>query len=314
MLNDMADIFSTTMVSVYDGVKDSTGRPMTLEGFLSLADQCRTTIDRIRATTDKDARRTAKAGLPCATLAGVFTPHRKASMLATPSNLICIDVDDGDSPWYDYPDLLRYIAEISEDPQEAGARHLFASLLYADLSVSGRGIFCVHRLPPNTDYAKAYADLSKEYFDVLRINPDPQCKDVTRLRFISYGRPLIHEAAVEYHPLPAIPKNAPWPASAPAPTPRPKQGDTVGDVYALCGKIAQRHVDLTQCYGDWVRIGMSLATLGEAGREAYHIISAQYPKYTRKETDRKFDNLLKTSHNIDISTFFYICKQNNITL
>ena len=114
--------------------------------------------------------------------------------------------------------------------------------------------------------------------------------------------------------MPAIPKNAPWPASAPTPTTRPKHGDTVGDVYSLCGKIAQRHVDLTQCYGDWVRIGMSLATLGEAGREAYHIISAQYPKYTRKETDRKFDNLLKTSHNIDISTFFYICKQNNITL
>ena len=305
------------MVSVYDGVKDSTGRPMTLEGFLSLADQCRTTIDRIRATTDKDARRAVKAGLPCATLAGVFSPHRKVSMLTTPSNLICIDVDDGDSPWYDYPDLLRYIAEIAEDPQEPGARHLFASLLYADLSVSGRGIFCVHRLPPNTDYAKAYADLSKEYFDVLRINPDPQCKDVTRLRFISYGCPLIHEAAVEYHPLPAIPRNAPWPASLP-PTPQPaqqpKQRDTVGDVYTLCGKIAQRHIDLTQCYGDWVRIGMSLASLGESGREAYQIISAQYPKYTRKETDRKFDNLLKTSHNIDISTFFYICKQNSITL
>lgn len=302
------------MVSVYDGVKDSTGRPMTLDGFLSLADQCRTTIDRIRATTDKEARRAAKAGLPCATLAGVFTPHRKVSMLATPSNLICIDVDDGDSPWYDYPDLLRYIAEIAEDPQEREARHLFASLLYADLSVSGRGIFCVHRLPPHTDYAKAYADLSKEYFDVLRINPDPQCKDVTRLRFISYGRPLIHETAVEYHPFPAIPKDTPWTASEPAPAPRPKHEDTVGDVYTLCGKIAQRHVDLTQCYGDWVRIGMSLASLGEAGREAYHIISAQYPKYTRKETDRKFDNLLKTSHNIDISTFFYICKQNNITL
>ena len=76
------------MVSVYDGVKDSTGRAMTLEGFLSLAGQCRTTIDRIRATADKDARRAAKAGLPCATLAGVFTPHRKASMLSTTSNLI----------------------------------------------------------------------------------------------------------------------------------------------------------------------------------------------------------------------------------
>lgn len=302
------------MVSVYDGVKDNTGRPMTLEGFLSLADQCRPTIDRIRQTADKDARRAAKASLPCATLAGVFAPHRNASMLTNPSNLICIDVDDGDSPWYDYPDLVRYIGEIAEDPQEAAARHLFASLLYADLSVSGRGIFCVHRLPPNTDYSKAYADLSREYFDVLRINPDPQCKDVTRLRFISYGRPLINETAVEYRPLPTIPRNAPWPAYQPTPMQRPKQRDTVGDVYTLCGRIAQRHVDLTQCYGDWVRIGMSLATLGEAGREAYHLISSQYSKYTRKETDRKFDNLLKTSHNIDISTFFYICKQNNITL
>lgn len=309
----MDDLFQKR-ISIYGGVKDNTGNVTTLGGFLSLAAQYKATIEAVRNEPDKDKRRGMKAALPCATIAGVFSPRRNTTMLAEPSNLICVDIDKADNPWFwDYPDLIDHIVELAQDPNNHQAQELFSSLLYADLSVSGNGIYCIHLLPPGSNYALSYKSLAVDYDRILDVVIDPQCKDVTRLRFISFGKPLVNEAAQEYHTVIHVAEPSSMPVYVSQSPMIHGEPDTIRDVYQLCSAIQMTHTDITSTYQDWLKAGMSLSSLGEAGREPFHIISSQYPKYSRKETDKKFDNLLKESHRVDISTFFYMCKQHNIT-
>ena len=76
-----------------------------------------------------------------------------------------------------------------------------------------------------------------------------------------------------------------------------------------CMEIKRRHIVMTESYDDWISIGFSLASLGEEGREYFHIVSSQNAKYTERETDRKFDGFLRGNGRIGIGTFFHYCKQ-----
>jgi hypothetical protein len=94
------------------------------------------------------------------------------------------------------------------------------------------------------------------------------------------------------------------------------QNDIQTDIENVIADIENKHIDLTSNYDDWVQIGFALANeLGERGRSYFHRISKFYPKYTVAETDKKYDNYLK-SHNrgITIKTFFYLAKQAGIAI
>lgn len=52
-----------------------------------------------------------------------------------------------------------------------------------------------------------------------------------------------------------------------------------------CLEIKGRHIDMTENYDDWINLGFSLASLGEEGREYFHIVSSQNGKYSQWETD-----------------------------
>ena len=103
----------------------------------------------------------------------------------------------------------------------------------------------------------------------------------------------------------------------PKPTPRPfyhknHADDTDERVYECCKYIARNHIDMTENYADWISIGLALATLGEEGREYYHIVSRQNAKYNEHETDKKFDGFLRSSNSITIGTFFHYCKMHRV--
>lgn len=71
----------------------------------------------------------------------------------------------------------------------------------------------------------------------------------------------------------------------------------------LARRIAERGVDITSQYQDWIDVTFACATQGEAARDAYHQICRQYPGYSREECDRKFDNCLRTGRgDISIAT------------
>jgi hypothetical protein len=67
--------------------------------------------------------------------------------------------------------------------------------------------------------------------------------------------------------------------------------------------------DVTANYEDWLNLAFGLSfSLGEAGRESFHKISARYPQYSKLECDEKYDSCLErtTDRPVTIATVYQI--------
>ena len=94
-----------------------------------------------------------------------------------------------------------------------------------------------------------------------------------------------------------------------------RENDILSEVAACCKQIEQRGIDITDGYDQWLKVGCSLATLGEDGRDFFHLCSQQSMDYNESKTDKMFSDLLKRNYqNINIGTFFWLCKQNGILM
>jgi hypothetical protein len=66
---------------------------------------------------------------------------------------------------------------------------------------------------------------------------------------------------------------------------------------------------------EWTQIAYACASQGEAGREPYHLICSNHPKYSREETDRHFSYCLKTSKNcVSLGSLVKIAKDHGLEL
>lgn len=288
----MKSLFDTK-ISYYANVRDNVGTEISLRDFL-FCDQYREQIEHIRSIKDEDVQKSLKKQLPLATISGTFAPIRLAENLVNHSNLLCIDLDKKDNMNVEWFDDLKH--EWRNIPQ----------ILYAGHSIRGKGWFAIFRI--------AYPDKHEAQFDALQrdfassgLVIDGACKDVSRMRFISYDpEPYVNEDATLYTKV--------WVEPKPKTTPHVSYsgGDDMEQVEKCCRIITDRGIDITATYDDWFRVGAALASLGERGRGLYHLVSSQNAKYKAAETDKKFDNFLRNVSSINIGTFFHTCSQYGI--
>ena len=293
--NNIVPIFDR-LVSVYQSAFDMEPQEMKLREFLALGERHKEQILRLRSCTDKAERQRYKKHLPMMTTSGVFRGRRLAENLAAHNGLICIDIDKDDNT--DVPDF--------DHLKENVLCHI-KQLAYAARSVGGKGFFVIIPLK--------YPDLHKRQFEHLQlkfaelgITIDAACKDVSRLRCVSYDEePYINENAEQYTGV----KDMVKPITTSRRFLRSSFADDTDErVYQACKEIELRRIDMTESYEDWIAIGFSLATLGEGGRDYFHIVSRQSPKYKARETDQKFTSFLRSGSNgCSIGTFFYFCHQ-----
>lgn len=290
------DIFQTH-ISVYNGVTDNTGTRMPLGTFL-FCKEYKDDILRLRAVFDKEKRNALKRSLPQATISGVFSPTRAKNNLSQHSGLICVDIDAKDNP--DILDWETLKQDLSVLPQIA----------YCALSVSGKGLFLVIPLRYPEKHLQQFRQLQID-FRKMGIMIDSACSDITRLRCLSYDEhPIINENATLYEGVyvekPKYHSFHPYLIY--------KGENTLSDVAACCRKINERSIDITTSYDDWLKVGCALATLGESGRSLFHICSRQNAKYNAAKTDKMFNDLLRRNYQqVNIGTFFWMCKQHGIT-
>ena len=296
MNNDKYTPYLDREVSVYNNVFDKEGRSMMLREFLfDISERNKEQIMRLRSLTDKDERKRLKMQFPQATISGVFLGERKAAEISAHSGLICVDIDAKENP--DVEDFEHLKENVLSRMEE---------VLYAAHSVSGEGYFAIIPLKYPKQHQRQFRQLQLD-FAKFGITIDNACSDVSRLRCLSYDdKPYINENAKAYT---GIEKQKPKPVYRPAYRNR-FADDTDERVYMACREIERFGIDMTENYDDWISIGFSLATLGESGREYYHIVSRQSPKYNQRETDQKFNSFLRTgaSHH-SIGTFFYFYKR-----
>ena len=294
MRTDKNDLIFDRKISWFTSMRDVEPKDITLGEFLAKGDEYKELIERLRSCKNADERKYLKGQLPQATISGVFQGSRKADNLTAHSGLICVDIDAKDNTYVNDFEHLKenVLSQIDE-------------VAYAAHSVGGIGYFVVLKLAYPSRHAAQFRELKKD-FAKYGITIDGACGDVSRLRSLSYDcAPFINEYASLYKGIEEESKHIVRPFSS------FRDGfidDTDERVYMACMEIKCSHIDMTENYGDWINIGFSLASLGEEGREYFHIVSSQNAKYTEQETDRKFDGFLRGNGRIGIGTFFHYCK------
>lgn len=279
-------------ITIYGSAYDNKGTVGTLSEFL-FGDFSREDVLKIRSTSEKTEKSYLKSMLPCATTSGVFEPTRGSKNLKEHSGFICLDIDGQDNPDVANWEYLK--EQLAAIPQIA----------FSSLSVSGKGLFLLVPIQYPSCHKGHFLQLEED-FKSMGIILDHNCSDVSRLRTKSYDpNPYVNEEALIYSKVKVIE--------------RPKlvfnsgngnncDGNIIEQVAHCCDIISSRGIDITSNYENWVKVGFALASLGESGRQFFHVCSSQNSKYNHEETDRKFDNLLKGNGSITIATFFKICK------
>ena len=290
-------------VSLYKGVKDNVGTEVSLWDFLS-DHSYRPHVDRLRSTSDPDERAELKRQLPLVTVSGLFKPTRKADHLVSHSGLICLDIDGKDNPCIEVSEIRSVLSERSD-------------VAYASLSAGGGGMYAIIPIAYPHRHLAQFLALEDEFRQSYGICLDRACKDVTRLRAASYDpQAYINPNAKPYTGINLEQERRPRSEEDRMRfTLTPEQQGTQYEAVVRCvEKIEQYGIDITGGYSEWFRIGMSLASLGDAkGRPLFHAVSRQYKGYTYEETDRKFNDLLRSRGDVGLGTFFYWCQQYGIT-
>lgn len=267
-----------TLVSVFENIHTT----VPLEEQLSLHDLItssayRSEIIKYRNTSNNRVREDKKKNLLAFTPSGIFDGARKKDNLSAHSGFICIDIDvKGNEDIQNFNELKMEFAKI-------------INVSFCGHSVSGKGYYL---LIPITSPEKheLYFDALLRAFKELGIEIDKACRDVSRLRIISFDDAYyMAESAVKFH---TILKNKEKKITFVSPI----KLKSASDFFRLLKSIEEAQIDITEGYHNWFAIGCGIAnTYGESGRNYFHLISKFYPKYTQKETDTQYLACLKGS-------------------
>jgi predicted P-loop ATPase len=231
--------------------------------------------------------------LPAVTASGIFSKERKADKIDKHSGIIVMDFDAKENN-----DIISKREEIYAD-----------NFLYAaHISVGGAGLALYFKID-GKKHLESFLALEKYLANKYHIIADQACKDVTRLRFISYDPELY------------LNPNAPtWKEFINKKLIKPQNYQPVyckNDIEYIIQQINHYQIDITNDYHNWIKIGFALANeYGEAGRSYFHSISKNHINYDYQKTEKKYDSLVKSkgAEGYTISTLFWLAKQNNIKI
>lgn len=261
---------------------------ITLMQFLT-ADTFKDRITALRKIEDKAKRKVIKERLPAATVSCTCS-KRDVNYVTKHSGLIAFDIDLKDN---------QHITNYAELKQELSN---LVHVAYCGISVSGRGYWGLIPI--------AYPEFHERHFLALEqdfrrngIIIDPSPKSVVSLRIVSHDpEAYFNHKATPYKRL-YTPKKA---------RSTQQTNHTLKDsIEPILKYITTHSVDLTSTYEAWINCAFALASeYGEAGRDYFHAVSQQHPKYDEAKTDKKYDNVLKNGRGaVTMGSFIHLCKE-----
>lgn len=273
-----------------------TPKEITLWQFLDLWKEYHPQIEAIRNEPDKEKRKHLKSTtIPAATICATFHTREGTVELCDRikhyNSLVVIDLDN--------------ITDIDASRQKV---QQLPFVLYCATSVSGNGLYAIIPID-STDYTKhaTYVKALENEFARIGLQADTACRDVTRLRILSYDTsPYINKQCLIY----SLPEES---EPEPYKPPHTSQDDLHTQIESCICQWEERQIPLDE-YSEWATIGMALSSLGETGREYFNRISRFSAKYSPEACDKKFKELQRTTRSLNIGTFFYKCRQKGITV
>lgn len=232
-------------------------------------------VERVREMRDEKSFKKAKGKLPALTMSGLFSTRDRNTpidqKLIKHSGYIVLDIDKKDNLKMRTQDLID------------------RECLCQYVSCSGEGVKIVYRCKVTKDpsehrriYDAAVFRLQKKG---IKLKIDPIVKSIASLQYVSYDPQLFYfpKSKLVIQPLPKIVHKKREPSE--------DQKKDLEQLYSYIDGIGDR--DVTKDYDNWVNIAFGLSySFGEAGREAFHKISANYSRYSEEECNEKYDSML----------------------
>lgn len=237
-----------------------------------------------RQTKDQEL----KKKIPAVTASGVFF-QRAANGIVTHSNLICIDVDAKDQ-----------ITQINVDALKSDA---FVYVLHK--SVGGEGYALYFKIDGNR-HVDAFLGIEKYLFENYTIVIDKSCKDVSRLRFVSYDPELfINENAKVFKKY--LPKKEAKIQEQKIIVVRSDFDDMVNQAAGM---------NLFEDYQDYIELAFALVSeFQESGRKYFHILCQNSTKYDEQKANQHYDIALRRNGTgITIRSLYHKFKEAGIKL
>ena len=292
-------------VSRYSGATDNIGTSVNLKQFL-FSDEFKDVAEEIRCGKTPEERHEiknrVKGRIPCVTIGGKFS-KRDTAHIEKYSNLIGLDIDlkDNQGVMQDVPSIMSALPYVA----------------YCGKSISGDGYFAICEIADSKDF-KAHFLALQEDIKNLGITIDPQCKDITRLRFASYDPHAYYNPFAETYTKVYVekPKTAPiysrstYEQQAFTSSSTEVLENAIRDLKASGGSIPDD-------YKTWFNLSMSLSTLGEAGRSYFHELSSASSKYDPATCDEHYDRVLSSyssNNEFTLGTAIKIIKDSTLNL
>lgn len=230
-----------------------------------------------------------KTKLHCLTPSGVFS-QREIKYLVQHSNVICLDVDSKDQ-------ICEFnIEDIKKDE--------FVYVIHE--SCTGNGGYAIYVKIDGNKHLDAFLGLEEYFFINYSIVLDKACKDVSRLRFVSYD-PFLYQnnkskIFKKYLKKKEIQK---------------KQLTTIvvkSDFDEMVNKASS--MNLFDDYNDYITLCFALVSeFGENGRNYFHRLCESSNKYNFEKSEKHYSQALKREKTgITISSVYYKFKENGIKL
>ena len=151
-------------ISMYESHSDVTGKKANLGKLIHAikSGKWQTLVEQYRATGDKSIP------FPCFTAAGLFT-HRRKDGMAEYSGVFILD--------FDKMDAEAAKIKIQDDP--------YVQFAFVSRGGSGLAVGIAHQYGAAA-HQMVYEDCMSYFYSTYDIEPDTQCVDVSRLRYVSY--------------------------------------------------------------------------------------------------------------------------------
>ena len=272
------------------------GKEIPLREFLSMGFSYIAELQAVWTEEDKKKRNALKRNsLPAATLsATLITRYSRLNLrdkIKHYNSLIALDFDDVEN-------IVLAKRKIAELPY----------VYYVGESASRRGFFAIVPLN-NNDYSRheLYFNALEKEMSKLGYTIDPACKDVTRLRFISYDPDPYFNENCQLYSLPdeCDVCNSNEPAE---PVNEENRHPMWPKAKAYAEHWQKLQVPLNE-YNDWLTIAMSLTCFGDDGFQLLDMVSRFGKGYDFEKNRKSYSKLVATTRRISLGSFFYKCHE-----
>lgn len=249
-------------------------------------DKWKAIAEKYRSLSGDQASEYKKKKVPGLTVSGSFPKERKAKQIGAHSGFIAMDFDG------------------VENIDDARAELYADNYTYAGfVSIGGSGLCLIVKIDPKK-HIDAFRGLEHYYYTKYGYQIDQSCKDVSRLRYVSYDPDLYHNPDSE--------KFATYLKKKSGRQPKVKNvASTDDDVDYVLKQIEARKIDMTQDYNDWIELGFAIhSKYGDspAGVEYFQRLSQFHPDYDPDKCDKKYKSFGTGGSGVNISTFFHHAK------